>query len=70
MLPNEIELRTTNTPCEHVSPYQNFTVLDFLCYQHARFKVAVMEQANGCPKRYQSQSQIMFVHLGYVLCVT
>jgi len=35
------------------------SVLDFLCYQHARFKVAVMEQVNGCPKRYQSQSQRM-----------
>jgi len=52
MLPKEIELRTTNAPYEHVSQYQNFTVLDFLCYQYARFKVAVMEQANDCPKRY------------------
>jgi hypothetical protein len=63
MLPNEIELSTTNTPYEHVSPYQNFTVLEFLCFQYARFKVAVMEQANGCPERYQSQIQIMLIHL-------
>jgi hypothetical protein len=40
MLPKEIELRVTNTPYEHVSTYQNFMVLDFLCYQYARFKVA------------------------------
>ena len=59
MLPNEIELRNTNTSYEHVSPYQNFADLDLLYYQYARFKVAVMEQANGCPKRYQSQSQII-----------
>lgn len=64
MLPNEIELRTTKAPYEHVSSYQIFTVLDFLCYQYARFKVAVMEQANGCRNRYQIQSQIMLIYLG------
>jgi hypothetical protein len=58
------ELRTTNTPYEHVSTYQNITVLDFLSYQYARFKVAVMEQVNGYPKLNQRQGQIVLIHLG------